>query len=130
MQKFVLRKGVFRHFCILCFFDHTKVEKNQKNMRTTIIDVKFDVETKSELRIGLPFKENPEKAENFRKIIKLLVEKKRCEKIPSAPIIIRKNIKKGNFWHLVDVPKPASVSVITVFLFSVFFLISRLYQYE
>ena len=44
-------------------------------MRTAIIDVKFDEEIKSELRIGLPFKRKPENAENCRKIIKLLVEK-------------------------------------------------------
>ena len=43
-------------------------------MRTTIIDVKFDEESESELRIGLPCKEKPENAENCEKIIKLLVE--------------------------------------------------------
>ena len=57
-------------------------------MRTIIIDVKFDEESKSELRIGLPCKEKTENAEDCRKIIKLLVEKKRSEKIPSAPITI------------------------------------------
>ena len=65
----------FRHFCILCFLDYTKVKKNKKNMRTTIIDVKFDGESKSEVRIGLPCKEKPENAENCRKILKLLLEK-------------------------------------------------------
>ena len=50
-----------------------KVEK--KNMRTTIIDVKYDEESKSELRIGLPRKEKPENAEKCGKIIKLLVKK-------------------------------------------------------
>ena len=64
-------------------------------MRTTIIDVKFDEESKSEHRIGLPCKEKPENAENCRKII--------------------------NFWRLIDVLKPASVLVITGFLFSGFF---------
>ena len=49
-------------------------------MGTTIIDVKFDEESKSELRIGLPYKEKPENAENFRKIIELLVEKNGEEK--------------------------------------------------
>ena len=43
-------------------------------MRTTIIDVKFDKESKSELRIGLSCKGKPENAENCRKSIKLLVE--------------------------------------------------------
>ena len=41
-----------------------------------------------------------------------------------------KSIKKGNFWRLVDVPKPASVLVTMVFLFSVFFLISRRFLYQ
>ena len=49
-------------------------------MRTTIIDVKFNEEFKSELRIGVPCKGNPENAENFWKIIKLLVEKNDEEK--------------------------------------------------
>ena len=49
-------------------------------MRTIIIDVKFDEEFKSELRIELPCKWNPENAENCRKIIKLLVEKNDVEK--------------------------------------------------
>ena len=44
-------------------------------MRTTIIDVKFDEESKPKIRIGLPCKEKPGNAENCRKIIKLLVEK-------------------------------------------------------
>ena len=47
-------------------------------MRTTIIDVKFDEE--SELRIGLLCKKKPENAENFRKIVKFLVEKNDVEK--------------------------------------------------
>ena len=55
-------------------------------MGTTIIDVKFDEE--SEDRIGLPCKGKTENAENCRKIIKLLLEKKRCGKIPSAPTTI------------------------------------------
>ena len=49
-------------------------------MRTTIIDVKFDEESKSELRIGLLSKRKPENAENCRKIIKLLVEKNDVDK--------------------------------------------------
>ena len=44
-------------------------------MRTTIIDVKFDEESKSELRIGVPRKEKLGNAEHCWKIIKLLVEK-------------------------------------------------------
>ena len=44
-------------------------------MRTTIIDVKFDEESKSELRKGLIRKRKTEDAEKYRKIIKLLVEK-------------------------------------------------------
>ena len=43
-------------------------------MRTTVIDVKFDEESKSEVRIGLPCKGKSENAENCGKIIKLLVE--------------------------------------------------------
>ena len=74
----------FCHFCILCFLDYTKVKKNKKNMRTTIIDVKFDGEFKSEVRIGLPAKkrckEKLENAENCRKIIKLLLEKNDVKK--------------------------------------------------
>ena len=49
-------------------------------MRTTIIYVKFDEESKSELRIGLPWKKEPENAENCWKIIKLLVEKNYVDK--------------------------------------------------
>ena len=49
-------------------------------MRTTIIDVKFDEESKSDVRMGLPCKEKPENAENCRKIIKLLVKKNDLEK--------------------------------------------------
>ena len=49
-------------------------------MRTTIIDVKFDEESESEVRIGLPCKGKPENAENWQKIIKLPVEKKDVEK--------------------------------------------------
>ena len=55
-------------------------KKIQKNMRTTIIDVKTDEESKSELKIGLPCKGKPGNAENCRKIIKLLVEKNDVEK--------------------------------------------------
>ena len=43
-------------------------------MRTTVIDVKFDEDSKSELRNRLPWKAKPENAENCRKSIKLLVE--------------------------------------------------------
>ena len=49
-------------------------------MRTTIIDVKFDEESKSELGIRLLCKKKPENAENCRKIIKLLVEKNDVKK--------------------------------------------------
>ena len=49
-------------------------------MRTTIIHVKFDEESKSELRIWLPCKEKPENAENCRKIITLLVKKHEVKK--------------------------------------------------
>ena len=49
-------------------------------MLTTIIDLKFDEESKSEVRIGLPCKEKPENAENWQKIIKLPVEKNDVEK--------------------------------------------------
>ena len=47
--------------------------------RTTVIDIKFDEKTKSELRIGLPCKGKPENAGNGRKMIKLLVEKNYVE---------------------------------------------------
>ena len=49
-------------------------------MRNTIIDVKFDEESKSKLRIGLTCKEKPENAESCGKIIKLLVEVNDVEK--------------------------------------------------
>ena len=49
-------------------------------MCTTIIDVRFDEETKSKLRIGLLCKGNPENAENCGEIIKLFVEKNDVEK--------------------------------------------------
>ena len=49
-------------------------------MQTTIIDVKFDEESKSELWIGLTCKGKRENAENCGKIIKLLVEKNDVEK--------------------------------------------------
>ena len=49
-------------------------------MRTTIIDVKFDDESKSELRVGLSCKAKPKNSENCWKIIKLLVEKNDVEK--------------------------------------------------
>ena len=49
-------------------------------MRTTTIDVKFDEESKSELRIRLPGKEKLENAENCRKTLELLVEKNDVEK--------------------------------------------------
>ena len=56
------------------------MEKNFKNMLTTIIDVNFDEESKSELRIRFTCKGKPENAENCRKIIKLLVEINNVEK--------------------------------------------------
>ena len=40
-----------------------KVNMNKKNNQTTIIDVKFDEQSKSELRIRLQDKEKPENAE-------------------------------------------------------------------
>ena len=49
-------------------------------MHATIIDVKFDEESKSELRIELRWKRKPEKPKNCRKIIKLLVEKNDVKK--------------------------------------------------
>ena len=49
-------------------------------MRTSIIDVKFDEESKSELRVRLSCKGKTEKAENCRKIIKFLVAKNDVEK--------------------------------------------------
>ena len=57
-------------------------------MRTTIIDVKFDEESKSELRIGVPRKGKPENAEHCRKNHKIACRKKRCGQIHSAPITI------------------------------------------
>ena len=51
-----------------------------KNMRTTITDVTFYEESKSEIGIGLTCKRKPENAENCRKIKKLLVEKNDVEK--------------------------------------------------
>ena len=43
-------------------------------MRTTIIYVKFDEESKSKLRIRVPRKGKPENAENCMKVIKWLVK--------------------------------------------------------
>ena len=43
---------------------------NKKNNQSTIIDVKFDEESKSELRIRLQDKEKPENAEICRKTSK------------------------------------------------------------
>ena len=69
------------NFCILCFLDYRKVKKKiQKNMCTTIIDVKFDEESKSEFRIRLPCRGELENAENCQKIVKLLVEKNDADK--------------------------------------------------
>ena len=51
-------------------------------MSTTIIDVKFDEKSKSELKTGVSRKGKSENAENFRKTIKLLVEKNDVEKDP------------------------------------------------
>ena len=75
-----LRKTNFWHFCILCLPIIPKWKKNKKNIRTTIIDVKFDEESKSEVRIGLLCKEKRENAENCRKIMELLVEKNDVKK--------------------------------------------------
>ena len=49
-------------------------------MRTTLIDVKFDEKSKSELRIRVPRKGKPKNAENYWKIMKFLVEKNDVEK--------------------------------------------------
>ena len=49
-------------------------------MRTTIVDVKFDEESKSALRNGVPCKKKPENAEKNWKFITFLVEKKDVEK--------------------------------------------------
>ena len=57
-----------------------KGKEIKKNMRTTIIDVKFDEESKSEVRIGLTRKGKPKIAENCRKNIKLLGEKNDVKK--------------------------------------------------
>ena len=84
-------------------------------MTTTIIDVEFNEESIPELRIKLPCKRKTKNAENYQKIA---CRKKRCEKIPDVLITIERASKKGNFWCLEDVPKPASILVITVFLFS------------
>ena len=51
-------------------------------MRTTIIDVKFDEESKSELRIGLTCKGQPENVENWGESHKIGCRKKQCGKIP------------------------------------------------
>ena len=69
-----------KNFCILGSLVYIKVEKIKRNMRTTMFDVKLDEESKSQLRIRLPRKGNPENAENYQKIIKLLVEKNNAEK--------------------------------------------------
>ena len=49
-------------------------------MCAPIIDVKFDEEFKSELRIRSSCTEKPKNAENCRKTIKLLVEKNGVDK--------------------------------------------------
>ena len=69
--------SAFSHLVLLRLY---KNGKNFKNMRTTVIDVNFDEESKSELRIGLPCKEKPENAGNCWKIMKLLVEINDVEK--------------------------------------------------
>ena len=68
----------FLHLVILRLYKSEK--KIQKNMRTTIINVKFDEESKSVLRIGLLCKGKPANAENCRKIIKLLLDKNDVKK--------------------------------------------------
>ena len=64
-------------FRILRFLDYRKVKTNLKNIQATIIDVKFDEESKSELKIGLPCNDKPgnrkilpNKEGKFRKIKK------------------------------------------------------------
>ena len=71
-----LAKNEFLSFMHLVF----PRKKIKKNMRTTIIVVEFDEESKSEVRIGLLCKEKPENAEKCRKIIKLLSEKNDVKK--------------------------------------------------
>ena len=66
-------------------------------MRTTIIDVKFDEESKFEVRIGLPRKEKPENAENCRKIIKLLLEKNDVKKYLVHRLPFERASKKATF---------------------------------
>ena len=65
---------------LVCLYWYKKKREIKKNMRTTIINVKFDEETKSELRFGLPCEGKSKNAENCRKIIKLLVEKNEVKK--------------------------------------------------
>ena len=54
--------AIFRNFR---FLDYRKVKTNFKNIQTTIIDVKFDEESKSELRTGLPCNDKPENREKL-----------------------------------------------------------------
>ena len=54
-------------FCILCFVDYRNVKTNEKNFETTIMDVNFDEESESQLRIGLPCKEKPANHKNLLK---------------------------------------------------------------
>ena len=76
-------------FRSLRFLEYRKVKTiNLKNIQTTIIDVKFSVESKSELRIGLPCNDKPKNRKNlpnnegkFRKI-----EKKRLPLLPNPPL--------------------------------------------
>ena len=66
-------------------------------MHTTTIDVKFDEETESELRIGLPCKGKTENAENCRKIIKLLLEKNDVKKYLVHQLPSERASKKATF---------------------------------
>ena len=49
------------------FLDYRKVNMNKKNNQTTIIDVKFDEESKSKLWIRLQDKEKPENRRDLSK---------------------------------------------------------------
>ena len=59
--------------------------------------VKFDEETKYELKIGLLCEGKPENAENCRKIIKLLVEKNHVEKYRVHDLRFERASKKATF---------------------------------
>ena len=108
------------NFCILCFLDYTKVKKNSKKYthHYNRCKIRRGIQIRTENWVAMQRKAG--KCRKLSKNYKIACRKKRCGKIPSAPTTILKSIKKDNFWRLIDVLKPASVLVITVFLFSVF----------